>query len=117
MHHDEDDAGAKHDEPKAFSRFVGFQHGQQDGGDEADGLHVGDEVQESDEHAQGNGQREVDDEEADAEQDAHQEGHKGLPAEIGIHAALHVVNQRCGETAAALGDELDPFSVDFFVIQ
>lgn len=90
LHHTEHDEGGKDDSPKAFSCVVGFQHRQHERGDEAHDLQIRHEVEETDEKPEGNGQGEVDDEEADAEQNTDAHGNEGLPTEVAIHAILEV---------------------------
>ena len=101
LHHDEHYARAQNNEPEALARLIGFQQSEKHGRDDTNHLHIGNQVQHPDEHAQGYGQRKVDNQETDAEQDADDESHQGLPPEIRVHPVLHVAGQRGGKAAAS----------------
>ena len=67
-----------------------FESREDKGGDEANDLEVGYEVEESDEEAEWDGEREVDDEESDGEEDADAQCYDGLAAEVGVHAVFEI---------------------------
>lgn len=109
--------GGRQNQPEVAARVRRFQDGEQDGGHEAYDLQVGNQVQQSDEHPQSDGERKVDDEEADAEQDTHAQRHERLSAEISVHALLHVVQQAGDEGAVFLRYQVNPAAGDAFVVQ
>ena len=108
LHDGEHCQGAEHDEPKALPGVGGLDHGEDDGGDEADELQVGDKVEQADEEAEADGHREVDDEKAYAEEDAHEQGDERLSAEVGVHAVLHVLHHHACEASLAFGHQPYP---------
>ena len=117
LHDGKDDESQQQDNPEVLSRLDAFHQGQDDGGDEANQLQIGHQIEKAYEQAQADGHRKVDDEETYREQNAHDEGYERLPTEVGIHAALHVFGQLGHKFALALWDELKPSVGDFLIVE
>ena len=82
----------QHDHPEVLPRVSGLHDGEQDGRHETYQLQIGHHVEQTDKHAQPNGNGEIDDQEANAEEDAHTEGNQRLTTEILVHADLHIMH-------------------------
>ena len=93
LHHSKDHQGHEKDEPEVITGIGSLDDSEDNGGDESHQLEIGHHIEQSDEHAEGDGQREVDDEETDAKEDTHAEGHQGLTAEVLVHTLLDVGHQ------------------------
>ncbi len=107
LNHAEDDGDGQQDAPEVLSCSVGFEQGEQDGGDDSDDLQVGNEVEHSDEEAKGYGEWEVDDEESDAEEHTHAHGDDGLSAKVAVHAFLQVEYHGSDGVSVGLGHEAE----------
>ncbi len=118
LHHAEDDDGGKDDAPETLACVVGFEQGEDDGGDEANDLEIGHKVEEPDEESEGNGEGKVDDEESDGEEDADAEGNDRLSSEVAVHAFLQVEHDVVYDAALTSGHEFEePFRHEFVIDQ
>ena len=112
----EHDDHHQHDKPEVLSGVGCLDNSQQDGRDEANQLEVGHHIEQSDEHAQTNSHREVDDKEPDAEQDTYAEGYDALTTEILVHTFFDVGNQFYGHVTITRRQEVRPALCKLLVV-